>query len=172
MEPWLIQQSSSNYVYSSSLWSTTSCSLGNFNSISIMPGMLLKTTESNSSKPYFWRKGSWKGTWHFLVWCWHWAEASSESPLETGNTPVMHQATWQWLVNSKCTISKDDRQDLMSIMLDLVSAKTPRIWRNQGPSCIRQYFTEIFSVSRIFEQSYREKEGMSTLLQNRSQNKK
>lgn len=34
------------------------------------------------------------------------------------------QATWRWLVDSKHSIFKDDRQQLMSIMQDLVFAKT------------------------------------------------
>ena len=34
------------------------------------------------------------------------------------------QATWRWLVDSKHSILKDDRQQLMSIMQDLVFAKT------------------------------------------------
>ena len=114
------------------------------------PECCLKQLKAILPSHTFGGKGPEKGPDIFL------SDATSESPLETGNTPLMHQATWQWLVNSKCTISKDDKQDLMSIMQDLVSAKTPRIWRNQGPSCIRHYFTEISSVSRIFVQSYRE----------------
>ena len=146
-------------MYSSSLWSTTSCSLGNFKSIPIMPGKLPRTIESNSSKPCFWRKGSWKRIRHFHVWWWHWAKASSESALETGNTPFVHLSLFasNLAVASGLQALHFKRWQAAPYVHNArpcVCQDTPGIWRNQGPSCIRHYFTEIFSVSRVFEQSY------------------
>ena len=65
------------------------------------------------------------------------------------------QATWRWLLDSKHSISKDDRQHLMTTMQDLVFAKkTVRISKNCTAPSFRLNITEIPSLSRVFDESY------------------
>ena len=65
------------------------------------------------------------------------------------------QATWRWLLDSKHSILKDDRQHLMSIMQDLVFAKTQQEFEEIEQLFPSDTITEIFPIQRIFNQGHR-----------------